>query len=467
VSRAAAVFFALYLLAVFALHFPYVDLPYYWDELGQFIPQALDLYQKGLWIPESTLPNVHPPGVPALIALAWKLSGGPSIVTTRCLMLLLAGCTVWFTFQLAVELLGDLPGAPAFTAVVLLLASPLFYMQSMMANLDQAATLGAVAAFCCHAQGRIRASAIACALAVCCKETAIAAPLVLWCFTRQWVYLAACTPLAGWIVFLYVQTGHPLGEAGFAAYNFWHNLHPVRLLTALLRRLWTLGFDQFHWIGLAMVWRYRHGLRHARWRPALTFAAAHLLLVSLFGGAVLERYLLPLWPIWFCLVAAGIAQLPSRLRRWVILAQALGLFAGLFWRPPYPYPLENNLAMVDQIRLFQQAAQVANRLPGDRLIVTQWPLADALRRPEFGYVSRPHPVRTTLTPEADLLIAYSRDWHPAHSWMRWPWVRGFWTRWFGYQPPVPAEAPPNSSASVRFERNAEWIEIYPLRSGIQ
>src|SRR5712691_9915312 len=45
-----------------AIHLPYLKL-LFWDELGQFIPAALDLYHDGAWVPHSTLPNVHPPGL--------------------------------------------------------------------------------------------------------------------------------------------------------------------------------------------------------------------------------------------------------------------------------------------------------------------------------------------------------------------------------------------------------------------
>ena len=50
------------------MHLPLLTLPFHWDELGQFVPAALDLYRDGAWVPHSTLPNVHPPGVMLITA---------------------------------------------------------------------------------------------------------------------------------------------------------------------------------------------------------------------------------------------------------------------------------------------------------------------------------------------------------------------------------------------------------------
>ena len=54
-------------------------------------------------------------------------------------MLLLASFGLLFTFLLAIELSHEAKGAPAFLPPFLLLVSPLFYTQSMMAQLDMPA----------------------------------------------------------------------------------------------------------------------------------------------------------------------------------------------------------------------------------------------------------------------------------------------------------------------------------------
>ncbi|MES1260572.1 MAG: hypothetical protein ABUS49_02465, partial [Acidobacteriota bacterium] len=147
------------LIAVFMVlaHGPLLEVPFYWDETGQFIPAALDLYHSGAWIPHTTMPNVHPPGVMAWLAVFWHLFGY-SIEGTRVAMLLLASLGALFTFLLAIELAREAPGTPAFLVLAMLCISPLFFAQSMLAQLDMPAMCFAVLALLLFLQGRFRAS---------------------------------------------------------------------------------------------------------------------------------------------------------------------------------------------------------------------------------------------------------------------------------------------------------------------
>ena len=66
ISTAAYVlFFAIFTAVVCISHAPFFDLPFFWDEVGQFVPAALDLYRSGAIVPRSVTPNAHPPGVMA------------------------------------------------------------------------------------------------------------------------------------------------------------------------------------------------------------------------------------------------------------------------------------------------------------------------------------------------------------------------------------------------------------------
>src|SRR5947209_7695808 len=202
-------------LAVFLAHSPFFTLPYFWDELGQFIPAALDIQRDGAWIPHSTVPNVHPPGVMAWLAGVWTVFGY-SIPATRAAMLLLGATGLLFSFLLAVRLCGGFPGVPAFTAVLLLLLDPLFYTQSMMAQLDMPAMVGAVAGLWLFLTGRHALAALACTALVLAKETGILLPAIFVCvlWTRGGgartpiaFYLAAFVVLAAWLLLLWRGTG--------------------------------------------------------------------------------------------------------------------------------------------------------------------------------------------------------------------------------------------------------------------
>src|SRR5438270_7916016 len=110
VRRQTYVFVYILLALFLALaHGPLLDVPFYWDETGQFVPAALDLYRTGAVIPHSTTPNVHPPGVMAYLAGFWHVFGF-SIPGTRVAMLLLASLAALFTFLLAIELARGAPG---------------------------------------------------------------------------------------------------------------------------------------------------------------------------------------------------------------------------------------------------------------------------------------------------------------------------------------------------------------------
>src|SRR4051794_38220965 len=86
---AYALFFAMFTVAVFLPHAPFLNLPFFWDEVGQFVPASLDLFHSGALVPRSVTPNAHPPGVMAYLAIVWALAGY-SVVATRAAMLLLA-----------------------------------------------------------------------------------------------------------------------------------------------------------------------------------------------------------------------------------------------------------------------------------------------------------------------------------------------------------------------------------------
>src|SRR5205085_5970633 len=91
--------FLLIFAAVFLLHLTLVNLPYYWDEAGYFIPAARDIYADCSFIPHSTLSNAHPPLVMAYLALAWKLFGF-RIAVARVGMLLVSSFALTGVFRL-------------------------------------------------------------------------------------------------------------------------------------------------------------------------------------------------------------------------------------------------------------------------------------------------------------------------------------------------------------------------------
>jgi hypothetical protein len=481
-------FFVGFALVVFLTHAPFFELPLYWDELGQFIPASLDLYHEGRWVPHSTVPNVHPPGLMAYLAGVWRLFGY-SIPATRAAMLLVAAACVFVVFLLAIQLCRGSGGAPAFSAAALVLLSPLFYTQAILAQLDLPALLFTAWALLWFLQGRFAGAAAVSTALVLVKETGIVAPLVfaVWLWRagkrRQAAYfLLPVAALAGWLGVLWASTGHPLGNSAFTEYNLFYPLHPVRASVALLRRLYYLFAANFHWLGwiaVMLAWRRTRVFSHEAWSVAATLGAAQVLAVSLLGGATLERYLLPVLPLVYIAMAAAWSSLRAGWVRWSRAGTMAGLLACLFINPPYPFPYENNLAMMDFIQLHRTAAEYLERSAAGRTVTTAWPLSAALRRPEYGYVGKRLRVREIpdfgasdlkpldrLAPE--LFVLYSKEWDPPVNIWRLPQFRDLQARYYGYERPVTAEDLETRfglALAAEWSRRGQWIAVFERRTG--
>jgi hypothetical protein len=95
-----ALVFAVIFVFIFLLHLPLLQLPYFWDEAGYYVPAARDVLLTGSLIPHSTVSNAHPPLVMAWLALWWKVVGFAPLVT-RTAMLVLAAFSLLGVFRLA------------------------------------------------------------------------------------------------------------------------------------------------------------------------------------------------------------------------------------------------------------------------------------------------------------------------------------------------------------------------------
>ncbi len=471
-------------LLVVAVHLPYLTLPFFWDELGYYVPAALDLFRQGLWIPQSTAPVAHPPLLRLWLAAAWTLAGY-SIPVTRVAMLILAAAGVLFTFLLAIRLCRGTPGAPAFPAVLYLLVSPLFYTQAMMAQVDMPAMVLTVLSLLLFLDSRYFACVAVCTLLALVKETGAIVPVFFgaWLVLRERRWKEAAwfvVPVAGLLIWLGVQarfTGHLLGDTEYTRYNIWYALHPVRAAAALLRRVYFLFVADFHWIGtiaVAAAWFRSRIYRTREWAITGSLAALHVVAVSVTGGAELERYALPVLPIVYIAMAAASALFRPWWRLLLQGGMAAGMLASFFWNPPYPVPYEDNLAMVDFVELQQTAAGFIDDHLDLKTVATAWPLTDELRNPDFGYVRRLHPVVETtdfslsnvaaIDPsKVDVLVTYSRIWDPKWSVLRIGFVQRFLSRYYQYEPQITSaqiRARLGFIPVVRWTRRGQWIEIY-------
>jgi 4-amino-4-deoxy-L-arabinose transferase-like glycosyltransferase len=348
-----------------------------------------------------------------------------------------------------------------------------------------------------------------------------------------WIPLVApLLPLAAWTLYYHHSTGYWIGNRGYLSYNVYSTLAPARVFWSLLRRVHQLFISGFNWLltsgALAGLWWGRkhagdgtrdpglgardtenpardsghptretgYGIRDSvvtqdsspeslalspvrPWRPFIFLtgglAAIYLLMLSVVGGAILPRYLLPVLPLFYLATVAMVTRLPRFPARLLLGAAAACFVGAWFINPPYPFPLEDNLAYADFIRLHQQAAHYLETQPGRPRILTAWPATGELASPFLGYVRDPLrvvPVEGfapqdlgSVPPDSfDLLYLYSRRWEPPGNWVaRSPAWLQMQVRYFDYHPQADAPA-----VAARFhlhlitemERRGQWVRIY-------
>jgi len=413
--------------ALLLSHLTLLRLPYYWDEAGYYIPAAWDFFRTGSLIPLTTLTNAHPPLPSVYLALCWKLFGYCPLVT-RLAVLVVAALGLTAVWRLAIRLAG-VP-AVALWSVALTALYPVWFAQSTLAHAD-------IFAAACTLWGLVYAlpdreaqtdrgrkpwtAALWFALAALCKETAIIIPLTLAAvcvveslraarparlrLSCEAAWLASCAlPLAAWYGFHRWKTGFLFGNPEFLRYNAQATLDPLRVLAAFGHRLLhlTAHMNLFVPVLLAIAAllfaarRAPDGQLRAAIAPAslcriFILLLANALLFSVLGGALLTRYLLPMYPL---VLLLALTTLYRRLRFWQALAalSAAAFVAGLFVNPPYGFAPEDNLAYASVIRLHQAGIQqLEARYPG-ATVLSAWPVTDELTRPELGYLNQPFAV---------------------------------------------------------------------------
>jgi 4-amino-4-deoxy-L-arabinose transferase-like glycosyltransferase len=484
-SRRASslLFFLAFLALMIALHLPMLKLPFHWDELGQFAPASLDLYQDGSLVAHSTLPNVHPPGVMAIVALTWRIFG-VSVASARVAMLIVASAGLLFSFLLAIRLCRGAVGAPAFAAVLFLMASPIFFSQSVMILLDMPAMTFTALALLLFLDERYAACAAACTALVLIKETAITTPMVFgaWLLFREkkfregLYFFAPAIALGAWLVLLHNKTGYWLGNEEFGRYNVKESLSFLHILMGFGGRLHFLFIADGRFIGTIALFAGFRMLRGKDWTVAAMVGLAQVVVVTVLGGAMLERYLIPVLPILYAAVAAAASVYPSSWR-WFSHAAMTSLFViGWFWNPPYPFSYENNLAWTDFVVLQKEAANYLEAYAPEKRILSSWPFTGAIQHPYLGYVERPLAAIELpgwtfhLTDIADfdrnkydLLVVYEKFWTFEGRAFDNALLRPIIRQYKDYHPQA-TEAEIHSGVGLvrlqRWERGGQWIEIY-------
>jgi hypothetical protein len=407
--------------ALYATHFTLLRVPYYWDEAGYYIPAAWDFFRTGSLIPISTVTNAHPPLPSIYLALWWKASGFLPEVTREA-VLLVAALGLLAVWRLAMRLVGV--ASVAFWTVALTGLYPIWFAQSSLAHADIFAAACTLWGLVYALPGRDRkpwAAALWFSAAALSKETAIVVPLTLAAVNlfegfrvrpparfrlwRESAWLSTCVvPLAAWYGWHYFKTGFLFGNPEFLRYNAEATLDPLRILAAFGHRILHLTAHMNLFVPVLMAaaallleprpdaeGHDRATIGSPVLRRIFILLLANALLFSVLGGALLTRYLLPMYPL---VLLVAVSTFYRRVPYWHGLAvfSAAAFLCGLFINPPYGFAPEDNLAYAHVVRLHLAGiAQLNKRYPG-ATVLSAWPMTDELTRPELGYLKEPFDV---------------------------------------------------------------------------
>jgi Dolichyl-phosphate-mannose-protein mannosyltransferase len=492
------------LAAVLLAHLPLLRLPYYWDEAGYYIPAAYDFFHTGSLIPFSTLSNAHPPLPSLYLALWWKIfSFAPWV--TRLAMCAVSSVALLAVYQLAI--IATRKSQVAIATVALTALYPVWFAQSSLAHADMfaaAATLWALAFFFEEHMW----TAVACfSLAALSKETAIVTPLSLaawqawlafapgrWRLSRNdpsprshraraGILLLPIVPLAAWYLYHWHSTGFVFGNPEYLRYNAGATLNPLRVLLAFGHRVLHMTAHMNLFVPVlsmlaCMMLPPVEGRERISIADQLQFyivILANMFFFSVLGGALLTRYLLPLYPL---VLLVCVNTFYRRLRQWLYLIalSAVAFLAGLFINPPYRFAPEDNLAYRDVIQLHQAAIQQIEAHYPDATVLSAWPATDELSKPILGYVIKPMQVAAIdnfslpqiekaaqLTDPYTVGLIFSTKYDPPHL----PFSlgrknEGFDTRFFDFHRDLPPEMIARllgGKVVWRTERQGQWAAV--------
>ena len=386
----------------------------------------------------------HPPVSTAYLAL-WLLLSGWKPAVARIAMLLLAAFALTNVFLMARRVAST---GVAVASTIATAMYPVFFVQSSLAHADLAAAAFSLWGIRLGIERRLWRSQVAFSLAVLSKETAVLTPVAIavWEFflspeaasrtdrlRRTAIRLFPVLPLAAWLLYHHYVTGRFFGDAQFYEYNVTNAVTPLRIMLAFAIRVWhLLGFMNMLALTAAMaaaMWFkpvYDPHAQQERRRIAiptqLQFALimlVNLIGFSIVGGALLTRYLLPLYPL---VIIIGMSTLHRRVGRWEWPAALVVIcfLLALFFDPPYKIGPEDNLVYKAFVELHADASLFLEQHERGKTVLTAWPANDELTRPYLGYVSKPLPVTTikdfsleqvlkaqTVRPRYQVVLAFS------------------------------------------------------------
>jgi 4-amino-4-deoxy-L-arabinose transferase-like glycosyltransferase len=430
----------LFLFTVIALsHLTLLHLPYFWDEGGYYIPAALDFYHRGALIPQFT--NAHPPLPNILLGTLWHVVGY-HIVATRLFVCAFAALALTAVFRLAQYLLNS---ASAIALTLLTAVYSIWFAQSTLAHADIFAAAFTLWGFVFYLSSTSSpslsegpastralshkqiATAAFFSLAALSKETSIVQPAALLALEAgrlirdrrsparrrehlTWIYALAVPflPLIAWYAYHRAKTGFIFGNPVYLRYNATANLNFRHIFTALYYRLLHLIWQRNIWFPLllAAACLFLPRLQKARTltrdtrTTCLVLILANWIAFSVLGGALLTRYLLPIYPLVLLLCIDLWRERTQHLALFTA-ATALVFLSALWINPPTAFAPEDTLVYRDMIVVHQEAINFVTQHYPDATVLTAWPVSNDLYNPALGYTTH----RMQVVPIEDFTLS--------------------------------------------------------------
>ena len=352
-----------------------------------------------------------------VLGTLWHLTG-LSILTTRLTVCAFAAAALTAVFRLSERL----TTASVAVAVTLLTAVyPIWFAQSTLAHADIFAAAFTLSAFALYLPLQVDETseprkliwvAVLFSLAALSKETAIVEPAILAAIElvllfkkrdkrehlRRFLALSfPVIPLAGWYVYHHHKTGFTFGNPEYLRYNATANFTVAHISLSIYYRALHLFWQRNIWLAILLAVaclflpnRPSSGdgkIASGALRTIGLLVAGNWLAFSVLGGALLTRYLLPVYPL-ILLVCISIWR--EKLRQWpaLVAVTAAAFIVAIWLNPPTSFAPEDNLTYRDMIVVHQEATAYIEQHYPDATVMTAWPAAEELFRPDMGYVTR-------------------------------------------------------------------------------
>lgn len=429
------------LLIVFAvLKLQHASTPYFWDELGVYVPGALKMKDMGtIGLLPSALEPLYSRGHPLLFvctqAAAFDFFGDTPF-SGHCFSLFLALATLAALYLTTANLFNK---ATALISCLLLAVQPVFYAMAGMILPEMMLTLFTVPTLWAIIRQKWLIYAIFGSLAMMTKESAIIIPplalLIAFAdgmkagapFSARWLraYGWCLFPLLVYAAFLLVQKT----QNGW--YFFPEHMGYLRSIPDFIEHIWyhfrDVAFGHGRWVLTAfMLFALVHAIRLKTENSRTIIISALFILCSILFAALnfyLLRYMLYAFPFMVVMAVAGIYTLASRLKS--LAGQALtaaftaaSTLLSLYYMDTGKFNDSADMSYLHLVNCEKEAIAWAEQQTWrDSVIEANFPMFQGMADKRYGYlIGQPFNTSTNFEKPARYGLLFHMDGQPVPVW---------------------------------------------------